>query len=187
MVPAGWDWTGPTEEKPVEVVSGDMQDGYPGFVTLRVTPQGTEAGVYDLAGELTLPHIGHWKQRDTSLTSIGQVEAGLGLTAPPVPNNYVEELVERLGLTLNDENWTKAAVELQQMFVLKAVTFMQQEPSAVKDKFIDDHKELPLGVDGLRTVLKDLSLWKAGVIPYMQDIPLRVRALILDAGSLNEL
>jgi hypothetical protein len=62
---------------------------------------------------------------------------------------------------------------------------MQQESQSAVDKFIDDHKDLPLGVEGLRLVLDDLARWKTGVIPYIQDIPPRVRALIVDEGSLN--
>ena len=135
---------------------------------------------------MTLPLIGHWSQRDGSLTSIGQVEAGLAISAPPVPDHYVEELVERLGLPVDQENWTKAAAELRQMFVLKAVTFVQQESQSVANQFIDDHKEVPLGVDGLRLILGSLSRWKTGVIPYIQDIPPRVRALIIEAGSLSD-
>jgi len=185
LVASGWDWAGSPDQKPTAVFSGTMQDGYPGFVTLRDTPEGTEGGIYDLAGEMTLPLVGHWKQRDGSLSSIGQVEAGLVITSPPVPDDYVEELVKRLGLPLDNDNWTKAAAELQQMFVLKAVTFMQQESQSAVDKFIDDHKDLPLGVEGLRLVLDDLARWKTGVIPYIQDIPPRVRALIVDEGSLN--
>lgn len=187
LVTAGWDWFGPPAQKPTVVVSGTMQDGYPGFVTLRSTPEGTEAGIYDLAVEMDLPLVGHWKQRDGSLTSIGQAEAGLAITAPPVPDIYVEELIERLGLPLNEQNWMNAAAELHQMFVLKAVTFIRQESESVANKFIDDHRDVPLGVEGLRVILKDLSRWKIGVIPYIQDIAPRVRALILEAGSLNEL
>jgi hypothetical protein len=186
LVAAGWEWFGSPAQKPAIVVCGTMEDGYPGFVTLRSVPEGTEAGIYDLAGEMTLPLVGHWKQRDKSLTSIGQADAGLAIIAPPVPDDYVEELVERLGFPLNQENWIKAAAELHQMFVLKAVTFMQQEPDSVAKRFIDDHGNVPLGVEGLRVILSDLSRWRSGVIPYIQDIPPRVRALIVQAGSLNE-
>lgn len=164
-----------------------MQDEYPGFVTLRSTTEGTEAGIYDLAEEMTLPLIGHWKQRDASLTSIGQAEAGLAITAPPVPDDYVEELIQRLGLPLNEETRLKAAAELHQMFVLKAVTFMQSEPESVAHGFIADQRNLPLGVEGLRMILTNLARWKTGVIPYIQDVPLRVRALIVQSGRLNEL
>jgi hypothetical protein len=187
LVPSGWAWSGSATQKPTVVVSGTMQDGYPGFVSLRPTPEGTEAGIYDLAGEMTLPLVGHWKQRDRSLTSIGQVDAALAITAPPVPDDYVDELIERLGLTANQDNWAKAAAELHQMFVLKAITFMEKEPQSVKNAFIADHSNAPLGVDGLRLILESLRRWNERVIPYAQDIPPRVRALILEAGALNEL
>lgn len=187
LVAAGWEWSGSPTQKPAVVFSGTMQDGHPGFVTLRSTLEGTEVGIYDLAGEMTLPLVGHWKQRDRSLASIGQAEAGLSITAPPVPDYYVEELVERLGLPRTEENLTKAKAELHQMFVLKAVTFMRNDSESVTNKFVDDHRDIPLGVEGLRIILRDLSRWKPGVVPYMQDIPQRVRALILEVGSLNEL
>jgi hypothetical protein len=188
VVLAGWEWYGPDDARPEVVLCGPMQDGHPGFIALRRVPEGTEAGIYDLTGEMSLPIIGHWKMRDKSLTSIGEAAGGqLALTAPSVPDDYVEELVQRLGLPTNIENWTKAATELHQMFVLKAVTFMQQAPQSVADMFIDDHRNVPLGIEGLRVILRDLARWNTGVIPYMQDVPPRVRALILQVGHLNEL
>lgn len=186
LVAAGWDWSGTPSERPDAVFSGTMQDGYPGFATLRTTPAGTEAGVYDLAGEMTLPLIGQWKQRDPSLTSIGQVEAGLALTAPPVPGDYVEELVGRLGLEPTDQNRTSVAADLRQGFILKAVTFMQNESPSVADRFIQDHSQAPLGVDGLSQILHSLAHWKVGVIPYIQDVPPRVRAVVLEARAAQE-
>lgn len=186
LVPSGWAWSGSATQKPTVVVSGTMQDGYPGFVSLRRTTEGTEAGIYDLAGEMTLPLVGHWKQRDRSLASIGQVEAGLAITAPPVPDDYIDELIERLGLPADHDNRDKASAELHKMFVLKGVTFIQKESETLADAFIADHGKAPLGVDDLRLILEDLCRWDERVIPYVQDIPPRVRALILETGALNE-
>lgn len=186
LVTAGWEWFGSPAQQPAVVVSGAMHDGHPGFVTLRSTAEGTEAGIYDLAGEMTLPLIGHWKQQDASLTSIGQVEAGLAIAAPPVPDNFIEELVQRLGLEPSEENWRTAAAQLRQMFVLKAITYMQKEPEVVTHRFIDDHRSVPLGVEGLFMILNDLARWRTGIVPYIQDIPPRIRAFVLQAGRLND-
>jgi len=182
---AGWIWSDDASSAPDRAVScTDSNDEFL-LVTLRATGSGTELGVFPLGSgddRLVRPIFGHWKQRDPSLTSTGTWPAGLvTLAPPPVPEDYVAELIGRRGFPATEANLSLGWTHICQQFSLKASQYVElatkSHPAVLR--FIDDHlSDRPDRLLAQR-ILADLALIDYGILPYMQDIPMRIRALLL--------
>lgn len=184
---AGCIWSGDPSSAPDRVVScTDSQDEFL-LVTLRATGSGTELGVFPLGSgddRLVRPIFGHWKQRDSSLTSTGTWPAGLvTLAPPPVPEDYVAELIGRRGFPATEANLSLGWIHICQGFVLKASQFVEgatkSHPAALR--FIDEHRSDCPDRALAQRILADLALVDYGILPYMQDLPMRIRALLLSS------
>jgi hypothetical protein len=147
---------------------------------------GTEIGLFPLGGSeesLNTPLIGQWKQADSSLRSIGRFEPRqLTLLPPELDRRYFEETLRLAGKPVTDANIAIFGEQVAMQFTLKAYQFIagigRDERSA--QRFADQHGwtgdiSLP------QRVLKDLGDWDYQVVPYIQDLPWRVRG-ILEAG-----
>lgn len=145
----------------------------------------TRIGLFPLGGReesLQTPLIGQWKQADPSLKSTGRFDQGLlTLLAPGVDRRYYEETLKIAGRAPTEENIRILARQVTEMFLIKAQQFIASRDTTAASRFVDDHPwtgdiELPA------RILEDLGRWNHQVIPYIQDLPGRVRGLLLEPG-----
>lgn len=148
---------------------------------------GTEIGLFPLGGSeesLNTPLIGQWKQADQSLRSIGRIESGqLTLLTPEVGVDYFEDILRLAGKPVTPGNVATIAEQVNQMFAAKAYEYIsgvgRDERAATR--FVDNHRWN--GDIGLpQKVLADLGEWNYQVVPYIQDLPWRVRGILLEPG-----
>jgi hypothetical protein len=70
------------------------------------------------------------------------------------------------------------------MFLIKAHEFISAKNPRAAERFIDDHSWSPgAGIGQSQSVLNDLAAWNHSVLPYMQDLPARCRAIMLEAAA----
>lgn len=148
---------------------------------------GTEIGLFPLGGSdesLNTPFIGQWKQADPSLRSIGRFDAGqLTLLTPELDVAYFEEILRLGGKAVTPTNVAIIAEQVNQMFALKAYEYISNvgRDERAASRFADAHRwngdiALP------QQVLADLGEWNYQVVPYIQDLPWRVRGILLEPG-----
>ncbi len=149
------------------------------------TAAGTETGLFPLGGgedSLNTPFIGQWKQADASLRSIGRFDAGqLTLLPPEIDRSYYEETLRLAGKPTTDANIAILAEQVAQMFTVKAYEAIAKvgRDERGADRFIDGHRwtgDLSLP----QRVLNDLGDWNYKIVPYIQDLPWRVRGILLE-------
>lgn len=181
----GWKWNGgETDRFERAVCCDDSNDDFL-FIGFRSTGAGTEIGVFPLGSgddRLTIPIIGHWKQRDPSLKSIGLYPAGLvTLKAPPVTDELFESTLVAREYPATPANVDIIAAQFHMMFLVKAGQYIGSKGSqSAVDGFIDAHP-WQSGAGSTQRVLDDLVAWNAEVTPYIQGLPMRVRAMLLEA------
>lgn len=148
------------------------------LVTLWPIDGGSQAGLFELGGTgSSSTIIGHWKARDRSLTSIGTVPGGsVALRAPEIPGDFAEHILRTAGYPPTPRNLTATEEMIAQQFLVKAHQFISSQSRPDADRFVAAHR--PAGE--LRTILNDLAAWNPGVLPYIQDLPMRVRAIMLE-------
>lgn len=185
----GWRWNGSREQSPETVIS--FEDSNNDFLLAAFWPDhsGTECGLFPLgSGDerlSSLPIIGHWKQRDPSLTSIGVFPRGLITLAPPrIPDQFVEEILKTAGFPSTPYNVEAIGTMAGRMFLARAHQLIASHDPRSADRFIQSHVFTggPLREFGQR-VLDDLVAWDPDVLPYIQDLPMRVRAISLEAAN----
>lgn len=143
----------------------------------------TRAYLYVLGGDTQHPIIGNWKQHEPSLRSVGAAPAGaLALTAPVVPQNYLSDLVMQGGFEPTPSNIGIAGAHASEMFLLKChqhIGGMLGQSASVR--FADSHEDT--SVAGLQRILDDFAELLPGGTPYIQDIPERIRGLLLEPSD----
>lgn len=194
----GWQWNGAPgyEHPPVKVVTCSDTDDYPLSIAFWAGPSGafrTEMGLFPLGSRderlAAMPFVGHWKQHDPSLNSAGVFPQGLiALTPPPIPDNYVEEILSAAGCSLTPSNIEALSRDLGYMYLIKAWEFIKSKDARAADIFVDRHGYSgdPM-VQQIRGVLSDLVTWNHQLLAYIQDLPMTIRAFVLehkpDSGS----
>jgi len=187
LVPTGIQWTA-TEGMPSLAVSGDDDSGDFVLFTLAGAHGGTEAGVFPLGrgdARLTLSVIGHWKQRDNSLASVGTWAPGtVRLTPPPIGDDLVDGTLRAAAYPLTPGNRAEIAQQFTTMFLVKCQEFVSsREGARGAERFVARHKQSADWTSltsPLRSALQLLAEWEPGVLPYVQDLPLRCRAILLE-------
>lgn len=148
---------------------------------------GTEIGLFPLGGSeesLNTPYIGQRKQADPSLRSIGRFDSGrLTLLTPELGVAYFEEILRLAGKPTTPANVATIAEQVNQMFALKAYEYIsgvgRDERAATR--FVDTHC-WDGDIDLPQKVLADLGEWNYQGVPYIQDLPWRVRGILLEPG-----
>jgi hypothetical protein len=190
LVPCGIQWLRDGGTAPLAVCGSDESDNFLLF-TLAATTGGTDAGIFPLGSgdaRLALSVVGHWKRADGSLSSTGTWPAGtVLLTAPPVDDQLLDGTLLAAGYPVIPANRARLAQQLFEMFLVKSHQFIQSKSgSSTADRFVDDQKRRAdwTSLTGpLRSTLQALGEWQAGVLPYVQDLPLRCCALLLEPGG----
>jgi hypothetical protein len=182
-VDCGHEWLGEGPPPDRAVCFTDGQDKWL-LLTVRRQGSGSELGLFRLGGDEreTPPVIGHWKMRDQSLLSIGSIPAGsVAITAPRIPADLAEDLVRSAGYPLTAANVAAAATMLEQQFLLKAHQFINSQEPGYADEFVARHRST-----GLQEIVRDLAAWNTIVLPYVQDLPWRIRALMLEPATMGQ-
>jgi hypothetical protein len=183
----GWRWNGPQEQSPTTVIFFVDSNNDFLLAAFWADSNGTECGLFPLGGGderlSAMPIIGHWKQRDSSLTSIGVVPGGQITLAPPrVPDQFFDEILRTAGFPSTPRNIEKIRTKIGDMFLTKAHQFLAADDPASADRFVQSHM---YGGNPSRefcqSVLDDLATWNPNLLPYMQDLPMRCRAIVLEA------
>jgi hypothetical protein len=150
----------------------------------------TVIGLFPLGADeesLHTPLIGQWKGADASLKSIGRFDAGLlTLERPTVPSGYFDELLTSAGFPATPNNVTIMARHVHQLFLSKAWQFISSTDAAAATRFLDDH--IWRGeIRGPQAVLDALEDWNPQVVPYIQDLPWRIRGILLEPDEHGDL
>jgi hypothetical protein len=185
---AGYSWHGAKEMAPDRVVCIDNFEEHPMFLTFRRDHSGIEIGVFPLgAGDerlARLPEVKAWQTFDTSLVACGTFQEGsLSVEPPPVPAQFFVNLVTTAGYPATPLNVEAVARRVNEMLLIKAWEFIKMESPEAADRFIEAHGWRGDGHVTANAILQDLAEWNPGVIPYMQGMPMRVRAILLEPGA----
>jgi hypothetical protein len=183
LVPAGVRWLGREGSPAIALCGNDQADQWLLF-TLAPVPGGTEIGVFGIGDIGQVSVIGHWKMRDSSLTSTGTWPARtVALTPPPVSDDIAATTLAANDYPVNEPNLQRMASILFDQFLAKAVTFVggMQNDAAAKH-FADTQRQQAdySSLAGpLRSVLRGLAEWDSDVLPYIQNLPQLAPAVLL--------
>ena len=188
-VAAGWDWVGRPEDRPAAAVACD--DSRDKFLLIAFWPQasGTEMGMFPLDdGDERLnamPIIGHWKQKDPSLSSIGVVPSKMiTLSAPTLGADFLPGILAAGGAPVTPGNLEAVGEVMCRMLLAKAYEMISSGNQAAAERFIDARRWYAgAGVAQCQRVLDDMVQVNPAVTPYIQQLPMRARAILLDVGD----
>lgn len=171
--------------QPAESWSCDYTDGDIYVFTLWPDSGGTEIGFFPLGGpdeSLNTPLLGQWKQLDPSLRSIGPIEPRLLTLYPPrLTDDYYDATLRLAGKQQSPANRALLTEQTALMFTLKVQGYIAAKDQRRAERFVDQH--LWNGDSSLpQRVLEDVAAWDFGVVPYLQDLPWRIRGLLLEPG-----
>lgn len=163
----GWRWLGEPQYIPHIVTA--FADSNPQFLIAAFWPNqsGTNFGLFPLgSGDArlsALPIIGHWKQRDRSLTSVGVLPEGQICLAPPrVPEQFVEEIFQTAGYPPTPHNVAIIGMMMGRMFVGSArQSIAPQDPSRAND-FVQAHVAEGPFAEFYRIVIDEEAAWSDG-------------------------
>jgi hypothetical protein len=66
------------------------------------------------------------------------------------------------------------------MFLIKAQEYIGSQDQRRAARFVEEHRPTPMNaLDLPQLILDDLGAWNPGVLPYVQELPYRVRAILL--------
>jgi hypothetical protein len=192
LAPSGVRWTA-ADGKPSRSLSGFDRDMQFLLITLgKATDGTTDAGIFTLgADQVRDPVIGDWKARDQSLTLAGLWPASTAwLTRPPVKDGYIDDILAIAGYPATPSNQFRVADLLFRMMLIKCEEFIQtrQSQAAAREftraqKARADWSSAP--VSPLRALLQALAERDTDFLPYMQDVPMRMRAVALNAAAMK--
>jgi hypothetical protein len=189
----GWTWNG-SSAAPMTVVACDDRAG--DFMLIAFWPAGTgsEAGVFPLgSGDdrlKSLPLVEDWAARDATLRPTGTFGAGLIRLAPPqVTRAFTEDLLATAGFPHTPHNLARATRQLAIMLLIKAQEFISIQDPRAAQRFCQDHAAEKFFAarpgsppeDCLNWILADLAAWNYGLLPYIQELPVRLRAIMLNS------
>lgn len=183
---AGAEWTGPGAA-PDQVVSFDDVQGELVVVALWTVEGGTRIGLFPLGGDdrglSALLLVARWRRYDASLTPDGVMPGGqLTLRSPAVPEGFVAETLRLGELPHTPRNVELVGTKLTEMVLLKAMQLIASGDEAAATRFAEAHADRAGSFEAhMQTILDDLGAWNAGVLPYVQGVATRCRAILLDA------
>lgn len=188
LVPAGWVWLGETPEHPEVGYAGVDIENRPVFVAFTVQGGATQCRFFagdPGRGDPLTELIDQLGQR-ISVASTTPLSAGLvGLTAPPISDSLVEDVITATARTVTPANRAAVGDMFLTQVKFKAAQIIQNGHGHARAvDFLDAWAALrggPLVV--ARAVLDDLCRWDPTVTAYVQDWPLRMRAILIQAAG----
>jgi hypothetical protein len=181
-----WRWNGLQAHTPTSAVS--FSDSSNDFILAAFWPtaNGTKFSLFPLgSGDerlSDLPITNLWKQSDASLTAVGVIPGGaITLAAPSVSNEFFAEVLNVVGFPPTTDNIEMIGRHFAQQFLVKAYEFMTVLNPENPEQFIQEHQYSgEPAVIFCQTILNDLAAWDPQVLPYIQDLPMRIRAILLE-------
>ena len=187
LVPAGIEWT-PAKAEPAFALCGhDDSDDFLLF-TFTDARGGTDASIFPLGSwhaRLMPSVVGHWQQRDSSLYSIGTWGPGaVRLTPPPIGDILIDETLQAASYPLTPSNRAKLAQQFTMLFLVKGQEFVgSREGTRGAQCFVENYKkhaDRTSLIGPLRSALQLFAAREPGMLPYIQDLPLQTRAILLE-------
>jgi len=194
----GWVWNGAPAQEPVVVVSFADRDKH--FILMAFWPKesGAEIGVFPLGGETErgryLAVADEWEQLDGSVMRCGLFEPGLiTLSVPSLPRQFFVEVLQVAGFPATENNVAQIASSLGRVLTMDAQNFIATRDKVAADKFVSEHSAERFHVkfpsrrieEFPAWILSELVNWSADFLPYIQELPMRRRAIILDGIGLD--
>lgn len=179
----GWTWLGPAAERPRTARVGYQQDKEFLFATFSEDGAGTSVGLFPLSMGDEQFLVSAWKQLDSSLSSMGRLPAGLiSLDSPPVDPGIVAEMLAKEGRPASSHNLAVVGDMFTRQIVLKLYQFLESEDPRAARAFADRHQPRSDGsVDVAQKALEEFAAMMPRALPYMQDITMRIRAIMLQS------
>lgn len=188
LVPAGWTWLGTPAEQPALGYAGVDAGSRPIFVALKDQGGATQCWLFpgDPSRGDPLPELIEALRQRVPVASTTPAPAGLvGLTAPPIPDSLVEDVITATARTVSPANRSAVGdMFLTQVKFKAAQTIQNAQDHTRAVAYLDTWATVrggPLVV--ARTVLEDLCRWDPTVTAYLQDWPLRMRAILIHAAE----
>ncbi|WP_322761934.1 hypothetical protein [Frankia sp. Cr2] len=186
FVDAGHVWGAGNQGGPARFVAFDDEAKAVRFLALWPAPTGVTMGLFGIDGSGQSTIIGHWKMRDASLLSTGTFEPGtLDLAAPRLSPKYPEEIVNAAGYPTTASNIERMTRQVATMVLGQAQNFIQSSDPRAAAAFVQDHSHAGSVAD-LQSILDDLGGLDSEVLPYIQNLPARVRAILLEHTGYGE-
>ncbi len=185
----GWRWHGLQEKPPETVISFNDSNNDFLLAAFWSDRSGTECVLFPLGNGderlLSLPIIDHWHYRDPSLRSIGVIPGGQIALAPPlVPDQFFDEILKIANFPSTPFNLETLGMEIGKMFLARAHQFIASYDPGSADRFIQSHRYNGGSLQNFcQSILDDLAAWNPDVLPYVQDTPMRVRAIVLELAK----
>jgi len=186
---AAWAWNGePALAPAIVVICADLPGDYV-LVALWPGASGSRIGLVPLSGEdqqagdMESAMLAAWRQRDSSLSrTASDLRAGLLRLVPPIlPAGYAEEIVAAAGYRPTRRNTQIITRTAGSLFLGRAQLFIEQREPRAARRFVRRHPlRPPLNEAALQQIIDELARSDPGLLPYIQWLPVRTRAMMLE-------
>ena len=184
---ASWAWNGEPGQAPEMLLICIDRTGDYVLVALWPGSRGCRIGLLPLGADqpagLECSLLTAWRQRDISLSMpTGDLAAGLITLIPPVlPPGWVAEIVSAGGYRPTRRNTQVAARAAGSLFLGRAELFIEHRKPRAARRFVRRHSwRQPTNEAALQEIIDDLARLDPGVLPYLQWLPVRTRAMMLE-------
>lgn len=188
----GWRWHGTASQRPDRVVHFTDRNDKALFVALQtVAAGGTVIELYDLGQPNSVRHGTQFADElsrgdgslqqgrpSTDVNGAGTVEP-LELVTPKVVDEYVGEILRSSGYPVTANNFDILDRQVSLSFLLKLHQFLDHSNPAAARRFIETHAFSGEGSPALGRMFEDAYDITWNLVAYSQDVPTRVRALLL--------
>ena len=104
--------------------------------------------------------------------------------APRIAESYYSEILTTAGFPLTADNLAATRQMVGEMLLVKAWQFISSQNQHQADTFMRNHTQTGLAtVASNQKILDDLVAWDRDVAPYIDDLPTRVRRILLESGK----
>ncbi len=189
---ASWAWGGDPGQAPETVIICADRPGDHVLVALWPASGGSRIGVVPLSGEgqqaaeLESSMLAPWRQHDASLSRrAGDLGAGLIRLVPPIlPAGYAEEIVSAAGYRRTRRNTQMVMRTAASMFLGRAPLFIEHRQPRAARRFVRRHLlRQPMSEAALQEIIDGLARSNRMLLPYLQWLPVRTRALMLELSQ----
>jgi hypothetical protein len=186
FVDAGFEWRW-SKGAPTRVLSFKDRNDASTFLAIWPEERFTMMGLFPLgSGDERLmqaPILHHLRDQGGALLRAGFIRPGLlALREPVVSADYCESMLSVGGYPATPKNLARAYEMMRKQFVLRSCQFIQTRDAAAAEKFRIAHRS-PVA---LQAIMRDLAAWDSDFLPYIQSIPARMKALMLEPLTLEK-
>ena len=183
VVKCGHRWLAGGQPPKVVVAATDSRADFL-MVALWPREHGAEVGLFPLGAgvsRLQMPMGDHWLDRDGSMTKAGVIPAGsIAIAQPVIPRDYESKTLRMAGYPQTPSNVARLRDMNARQFLLKANQFLGTRDERLAQQFVSEHANS----EDLTQIVTDLAACMPQALPYMQDLPWWLRALMLEPMQL---